>query len=290
MPAYEDLASAFLWRTLDLGRGTDHLNQITGGIGGFPIWLLERFSYHYGISLVPAIAVLLALILSLVLTGRVRSRLMIFMKVGLTLWFAGISFWLIFPQLTAIHINTNVGRHLLTAYAFTIGGAIYFLILVIRSRSTDLSSGTIFAVVLLCVVLTIPMGNLAQMGKFVAESRALNWSTELAIWRSIDQQIGADEIVITPDENLAKASFLHQPRESFELKEFKSLLIKDTESLDQVIGNECNRHKCYILFDKDQSNSFDMFVKGHSAYFSLVGDLEPHLLYEIVGSSANFSQ
>ena len=255
--AYQDLAGAFLWRTLDIGRGTSYLEDIAGGIQGYPLWLIGRVSETYIGSQAFLIVFALILFFSIVaFSSRERSDYRNYARIVLVFALAGVSWWLLFPQQSAIHFYSFVGRHWILTHSLLLGGGLYFMAREIRNYHQQKRSQIGLAILVVLLIGTVFFSNVKQTVKFIQTAQRITWGQELTLLQDVSPMLPDAGLLLTSQQPIAQAAFLHQPRESFDLGEFDMALITTPELLGEKIASSCTSRRCFFLEpvgDHDQS-------------------------------------
>lgn len=242
--AFEDFLHAFLWRTQDLGKGTNYFESIAGGAGNYPFWLFRQVLNLYGLlpfynfmftetlrqtffpvklslkllfAFWPLISCFLALFITWISTRHQdNEQLKLYFKALLILMIADFSFWLIFQQLTTIHIYRQVGRHWIPTYSFLIGGSIFFSIKQIVPQKSSWSYRILMGA-LLFSLLPIPVLNAVTIIRTAETLRNDDYKTSLSALKKINAYVSDQDLILTDNKKIVDAAFIHQPRNAFGL-------------------------------------------------------------------------
>lgn len=246
--AFQDLADTFLWRTLDIGRGTSYLQEIAGGVQGYPGWLAERVAEdYYGPQ---ALLIVLALAVSfsfVALRSRNHSEYVRYAGIVLLMTAAGVSWWLMFPQQTAIHFNSLEGRHWLLVHSLLLGGGIYLLLNEVWHNLRQRKMQVGLALIPLLLLSLVFVNNVQQTIGFEETADRLTWRREHEVLKRVSQVIPDNGLLLTSQQLIASAAFLHQPREMFEIGAFDVALVTTPEELGNNIELRCRYDRCYLL-------------------------------------------
>lgn len=281
--AYQDLAQAFAWRTVDAGRGTDYLQRIAGGLSGYPFYLLERVQHHYG-RLWPA-GVLALTIGAFTFKTEKRSQHVTFGKLVGLFAVANASFWFLFPQLTAIQFNSITGRYWLITHALVFGGGLYILLQgVWNHRRKALGYILIIPILALSMVLA---SNIKTTAYFMTKGYKLTWNRELTLLKAVNRKMSDNSVLLMVDKNLARAAYLHQPRESFGLRPFDVAVLNNVSDFRAKLESYCHDRPCYLLIStnpeemKKNLSVIEEMIPKTPGRFAPLGEVGSYFLFKV---------
>ncbi len=248
----QDKFKALMWRSSSIGTDVDYLDKILGDENYF-LWLMRQVSRYFDTLFWYGILIILLLVI-LKKFVEIKSLLHIKIEYALILSCSMITWYLVFPQHTAIHINSLVVRHLLVLYGVVLALLIY---IGFYEGTKGLYKKRLGFICVLVFSFTLFFNNLVNSRIKFKQISNLTWREEALALKNISALVEPGVKVFGADKQLLRAKFLYYPPESFEIKTFY------LSSEDMGI---CNRGEtCYLLnIVEDTQSAFKYRGRNYS--------------------------